>query len=262
MSGQLIVTGIIGIVALTTVFSSMYIVPEGYRGIEFQFGKIETVSNEGLNFKTPFVSNVIEVDVRTKLANEKGTASTKDLQTVTTQISVNYHLDSNKIADIYKNTGLDVDSKIINPRVQEILKASTASFSAEELISKREDVKAKISTSLTHELNKYHIVVDGISITDFNFSRTFNEAIEAKSTAEQLKLKADRDLERIKVEAEQKIASARAEAESLRLQKDNVSDNMVKLRQIEMNQKAIEKWDGKLPNVNSGALPFINVDAK
>ena len=161
-----------------------------------------------------------------------------------------------------KNTGLDVDAKIINPRVQEILKASTASFSAEELISKREDVKNKISTTLTSELNKYHIIVDGISITDFKFSNTFNEAIEAKSTAEQLKLKADRDLERIKVEAEQKIASARAEAESLRLQKDNVSDNMVKLRQIEMNQKAIEKWDGKLPNVNSGALPFINVDSK
>lgn len=262
MSAQLIVTGIVGVLGLTTLISSTYIVPEGYRGIEFQFGKIETISNEGLSFKTPFISKVIDVDVRTQLAKEQGSASTKDLQTVTTQISVNYHLDANKVGDIYKNTGLDVDTKIINPRVQEILKASTAQFSAEELISKREDVKQKIVSTLTAELNKYHIIVDGISITDFKFSSTFNEAIEAKSTAEQLKLKADRDLERIKVEAEQKIASARAEAESLRLQKENVTDNMVKLRQIEMNQKAIEKWDGKLPNVNSGALPFINVESK
>lgn len=262
MSANLIVSGIVGCAGLIIAASSTYIVPEGYRGIEFKFGKIEEISNEGLNFKMPLVSKVSNVDVRTQLSTEQGSASTKDLQSVTTQISVNYHLDSTKVGEIYKNTGLDVDAKIITPRVQEILKASTAQFTAEELISKREDIKQKIVNTLTNELKKYHIIVDGISITDFKFSKTFSDAIEAKSTAEQLKLKADRDLDRIKVEAEQKIASARAEAESLRLQKENVTENLIKLRQIEMNQKAIEKWDGRLPNVNGGVLPFINVDTK
>ena len=262
MSAPLIITGAIAGLGLIAAISSVYVVQEGYRGIEFQFGKIEEVSSEGLHFKTPFVSKVVQADVRTKLADEKGTASTRDVQTVTTEISVNYHLDANKLTEIYKNTGLDVDTTIIAPRVQEILKASTAQFSAEELISRREDVKGKIINTLTVELSKYHVSVDGVSITDFQFSPTFRPAVEAKSTAEQLKLKADRDLDRIKVEAEQKIASARAEAESLRLQKENVTENLIKLRQIEMQQNAIDKWDGKLPNINSGVLPFINVDQR
>jgi regulator of protease activity HflC (stomatin/prohibitin superfamily) len=108
-------------------------------------------------------------------------------------------------------------------------------------------------------LSSYAILVDDFSIVNFKFSQVFEQAIEAKQTAEQLALKAQRDLERIKIEADQKVASARAEAEALRLQKENVTPQLIKLRQIEASIKAIEKWDGHLPKINSGAVPFIDV---
>ena len=103
------------------------------------------------------------------------------------------------------------------------------------------------------------IMVDEVSITNFAFSDSFNDAIEAKVTAEQLKLKADRDLERIKIEKEQKITQAEAEAEALRLQKQEVTDELLTLRQIEVQRLAIEKWNGVLPSVTGGAMPFIDV---
>ena len=97
-------------------------------------------------------------------------------------------------------------------------------------------------------------------MTDFEFSAEFNRAIESKQTAEQNALRAKRDLERIKVEAEQKVTSAKAEAEALRLQRQVISPELIQLRQIEAQIKAIEKWDGKLPNVTGGAVPFIQVE--
>ena len=113
---------------------------------------------------------------------------------------------------------------------------------------------------LKDRLAPFGIIVVELSITDFEFSPEFNHAIESKQTAEQLALKAKRDLDRIRVEAQQKIASAQAEAESLRLQRQVISPDLIKLRQIETQMKAIEKWDGKLPNVTGGAVPFIQVD--
>ncbi len=113
--------------------------------------------------------------------------------------------------------------------------------------------------SLTARLLENNIAVDEFSIVNFSFSKLFMEAIESKQTAEQLALKAKRDLDRVKIEAQQKITRAKAEAEALRLQKENISSQLIKLRQIEASMKAIEKWSGTLPDVISGAVPFIDV---
>jgi len=139
------------------------------------------------------------------------------------------------------------------------VKAITARYNAVELITQREKVRDEIKGLLKSRLLNYNIVVDDFSIVNFKFSKQFEQAIEAKQTAEQFALKAQRDLERIKIEADQKMASAKAEAESLRLQKENVTPQLLKLRQIEASIKAIEKWDGKLPSVTGGAMPFIQV---
>jgi regulator of protease activity HflC (stomatin/prohibitin superfamily) len=143
--------------------------------------------------------------------------------------------------------------------VQEVVKAVTASYTAVELITQREKVRAEIKNHLKERLVGYNIVVDDFSIINFKFSQQFTQAIESKQTAEQFALKAQRDLERIKIEAEQKIAQAQAEAEALRLQKANITPELVKLRQIEASMKAIEKWDGHMPQVTSGTIPFIDV---
>ncbi len=125
--------------------------------------------------------------------------------------------------------------------------------------TKGPEVSRKMRDSLTKRLLEHNIAVDEFFIVNFSFSRQFLEAIESKQTAEQLALKASRDLDRIKIEAEQKITKAKAEAEALRLQKENITPELIELRQVEASMKAIKKWDGILPGVTSGAIPFIDV---
>ncbi|MEK7841163.1 MAG: SPFH domain-containing protein, partial [Deltaproteobacteria bacterium] len=141
----------------------------------------------------------------------------------------------------------------------EVIKAVTAKYTAEELIAKRGEVKSAIRTELTDRLAVFNIKVVEVSVADFNFSKTFNEAIESKQVAEQRVAQAKNELERIKVENEQKITQARAEAEGLKLQRQEITESLLKLREIENQRKAIEKWDGKLPSVTGGTVPFIQV---
>jgi regulator of protease activity HflC (stomatin/prohibitin superfamily) len=183
----------------------------------------------------------------------------KDLQDTKSTIAVNYHASPGKVNKIYQNIGTEYKDRIIDPAVQEVVKAITARYTAVELITQREKIRSEIKELLKQRLVAYDIIVDDFSIVNFRFSQQFEQAIESKQTAEQLALKAQRDLERIKIEAEQKVATAKAEAESLRLQKENVTSQLIKLRQIEASIKAIEKWDGHLPKLNTGAIPFIDV---
>ncbi len=145
------------------------------------------------------------------------------------------------------------------PVTQEVVKGITAKYTAQELISQREKVRSEIKELLKQRMIAYYIIVDDFSIINFKFSNQFEQAIESKQAADQLAQKAQRDLERIKIEAEQKIAQAKAEAESLRLQKENVTPQLIQLRKIEASIKAIDKWDGHMPRVAGNTVPFIDL---
>lgn len=255
---------IIGISVLMWL-SPFVVIDAGHRGVITNFGAVQkNVLGEGLHFRFPIMQNVHEINVQIQKSEGDGDAASKDLQQVHAKIAINYHLDPDRVANTFQSVGdlQTVGDRIIAPSVQEAVKVVTANYTAEELVSKRAEVREKISGFLHDRLTRHGIVVDEFSIVNFAFSRSFNEAIEAKTTAEQLKLKAERDLERIRVEAEQKIASAKAEAESLRLQKQEVTVELLRLREIENQNKAIEKWDGKLPEVTGSAVPFINLPTK
>jgi regulator of protease activity HflC (stomatin/prohibitin superfamily) len=200
--------------------------------------------------------------IRVQKETTQTEAASKDLQSVHTTIVLNFNLDSKKAGDVYRELGADYASKVIDPVVKEGFKAAAARYTAEDLISKREALKTEVRDYLKSRLSSFGIDVVELSITDFNFSPEFNRAIEDKTVAEQKALKAKRDLDRIKVEAQQKITTAQAEAESLRLQKQVISPELIKLRQVEAQIKAIDKWDGHLPNVTGGAVPFIQVPEK
>jgi len=148
--------------------------------------------------------------------------------------------------------------RVIDPLTHEAIKAVTARYTAAELITDREKVRSEIKDMLKSRLMEYNIFVVDISIVNFSFSKQFTEAIENKIAAEQMALKAQRDLDRIKIEAQQKVAQAQAEAEALRLQRQNITPELVELRRIEAMQEAIRKWNGVMPNVTGGALPFID----
>jgi regulator of protease activity HflC (stomatin/prohibitin superfamily) len=260
VGGSLVVLAIlIGVAA-----GSVIIVPPGHRGVIFNrvSGIKHVALNEGLNFVLPVLEQAILMDVRVQKDTYDATAASKDLQTVHTKVAMNFRPVPEMVPKLYSEVGYDYSDRVIAPAVQEAVKATTARFTAEELITHREEVKKIIQELVEKYISKVNIRVEELYITDFDFSRQFAEAIESKQIAEQTALKAKRDLDRIRIEAEQKIASARAEAESLRMQKDAITPQLIQLRQVEMQRLAIEKWDGKMPVTMMGAsTPLLNLNA-
>jgi len=247
---------IIGFVVLTLIISTFGTVGAGERGVRLQFGAVQdNVIGEGLYVKIPFIQKVVKMDVKIQKDEVASSAASSDLQIITFKIALNYHLAPESVNKIWQEVGKNYNIRIIAPSIQEAVKAESAKFTAEELITKREEVKEQIKANLTVRLLERFIVVDEFNIIDFEFSAAFNEAIEAKVTAEQLKLKADRDLERIKIEAEQRIAESQGKAEAIRIEAQALRFNaqIVELRWI-------EKWDGKVPIYWGEASPFIGIN--
>jgi len=247
---------VIGLAILIIILGTFGTVGAGERGVLLQFGAVQNkVFNEGLYFKIPFIHKVVKIDVKIQKDEVPASASSKDLQVVTSKIALNYHLDPESVNKIWQEVGKNYNTRIIAPSIQEGVKAVTARFTAEELITKREEVKEQIKLNLTNRLFERSIIVDEFNIIDFEFSSAFNEAIEAKVKAEQLKLKADRDLERIKIEKEQIIAAAQGKAEAIRIEAQALKQNpqVVELRWI-------EKWNGEVPTYWGEANPFIGIN--
>ena len=253
---------IIGAILVFFLFLSPWVqIGAGERGIVLNFGAVQKdVLGEGLHFRIPVVQRVAIMDVKVQKSLTNAAASSSDLQEVSSEVALNYHIVQDKANIVYQSIGIQFKERIIDPAVQEVVKAVTAQYTAEELITKRPAVSEAMRANLAERLIKNNIAVDAFSIVNFSFSKIFMEAIESKQTAEQLALKSKRDLDRIKIEAEQKITTAKAEAEGLRLQKANISPDLIELRKIDANLRAIEKWNGILPQVTGGgAVPFIGV---
>ncbi len=253
---------IIGAILAVFLFSRPWVeVGAGERGVVLNFGAVQQqVLGEGLHFRMPIMQRIVTIDVKVQKATTDAAAASSNLQDVSSTVAINYHVVPDKANVVYQTIGIHFKDRIIDPAVQEVVKAVSARYSAEELITKRSAVSDAMRATLTERLMVHNIAVDAFSIIGFSFSKIFMAAIEDKQTAEQLALKAERDLERIKIEAQQTVTAATAQAESLRLQRANISPDLIELRKIEANLKAIEKWNGILPHVTGGgAVPFIGV---
>jgi len=230
------------------------------------WGNVNTdiVLDEGLHFVVPIQQRVVQISVQILKEEAKTTAASKDLQDVTTEVTLNYHINPDRANTVYQELRQASTERIVRPAIQEAVKASTAQFTAEDLIVKRAVVKDTIEEVLSNTLMIYGIEVDRVSITEFKFSPKFTAAIEAKQEAEQLALKAENDLIRIRVEAEQRVTQAKAEADAILLEATAQAEAL-KLQRIEVTEllnqyKAIEKWDGKLPMfLGSDTVPLVDV---
>ena len=265
--------GVIGILVLiiigVVIGSAVSIVDAGYRGVLLHWNAVDVTQpplEEGLHFIVPFQDSVIPLEVRTLKYTKSTTSASQDLQTVSTEITVNYHPSPNSVNYLYKEVGLDYENRVIQPTVEEVVKQVTANYNAEELITKRPQVKADIEVEIGERLNDFNITTEIVSITDFQFSPLFAQAIEAKVEAEQKALKAENDLRRIQVEAEQfearaqgtakgNIAEAEGEAEAIRIINEALANNPYYIEWLKT-----QAWDGKLPLVvGEGGTPFINI---
>ena len=251
---KIVTAVVILFIALIVVMNSFTTVKAGHSGVVTTFGKVsETVLAEGLHFKIPFIQDIILIDNRVKKAEANCTAASKDLQTVSSTIAVNYKVLNGYSARVYKDIGMDYEAVIITPSIQECVKAVTAKFTAEELITNRQSIGDQMMELLKDKISTYGIEIQIFNITAFDFTDEYNAAIEAKQTAQQNALKAEQDLQRIKVEAEQKIAQAQAEAEAYRLKSEQITPEI-------LISNYIEKWDGKLPTVVSGDSGTMMID--
>ena len=213
--------------------------------------------NSGLHFKLPIIEKAVTFDIKTQKDNFTVTAASKDLQNVYANIAVNYSLNANSVSRMYSEVGRDYVERILQPAVHESMKASTALFSADQLITKRAEVKDTVFKLLSERMTALGIIITDVAIVDFNFSESFNKAIENKVTAEQNALAQKNQLEQVKYEAEQTVVKAKAEAEAIRIQAQAVTSqggaDYVKL-------KWVEKWNGTLPTHSlSGATPMIQL---
>lgn len=262
MSQVKIIVGIVALfllIGLIAIVNPFTVIQSQQIGIVTHFGAIDGTVGEGLHVINPFTTDVVKMDITTQKIVTPSNAASKDLQSVSTVVSVNYNLDSSKVIDIYREFKNEYAERIISPSVQEAVKSATAKYTAEELITKREEVKGTIYQDLKTRLATRDIIVTEVLITNFDFSPSFNEAVEAKVKAEQDALAAKNKLEQTKYEAEQKVVSATAEAESIRIQAEAVTSqggaDYVKL-------KAIEKWNGDVPShmIPNATVPFIDLN--
>lgn len=223
-----IILGVIIVIILAIVLSaSIKIVDAGHRGVLLHWQEVDGITqndngkwvalrpplNEGLHFVAPIQDEVINIEIRTQKFEKSSTSASKDLQNVSTEITVNYHLAPEAVHVLYRTVGLDYASRIIQPAVDETVKQITANYNAEELITKRPQVKADIEEALRQRLLDFNIVQDVVSITDFQFSPQFSSAIEAKVTADQRALE-QQNIVKIK-EAEARQAEAVAHGHRL-----------------------------------------------
>ncbi len=260
---KFILAGLIVLVALVLLVSSFTIVQPGHVGVLLRLGAVQQgVLSEGFHIITPFVTSVVQISVRTAIAEVPSSAASRDLQTIQASVAVNYSVIPQSAASLYKSVGLGYEPVIVMPAIQESVKAATAQYSAEELITKRQDVSAVIKSELETKLTHYGLRIEALNITSLDFSEEYNRAIEAKQTAQQQALKAEQDLTRIKIEAQQQVEQAKARAEATRAEADAQAYAIEKLQQqLQMSEQyiryqTIQRWDGKLPIVSgeSGAI--------
>lgn len=270
------VVGAIMIVVVALFIDSAFgEIGAGERGVVTRFGAVTGQElNPGLYTIMPVVNAVVRCNVQIQAYQTDAEAVSTNLQDVHTKVTLNYHIKPESCVSVVRDLNNDLEARIVHPGVQESVKAATAEYSAEALIQKRPIVRDQMEKFLSDRLQRFGASVDALSVTNFQFSPNYTQAIESKAVVEQQVQQARLELERVAITAQQKVKQAQADAEATRLngqaqaavlaaQKAQISPELVKLRQVEALQRWIEKWDGRVPNTvigqGQGMIPFINL---
>jgi len=254
------------LVLIMLVQSIVWTVPAGYAGVIYSANEgIKPISyTAGWHYKIPIIESSYTIDCRVLKFESQATAASKDLQNVNAKIALNYHVDMSKAHELYKSIGYGYEARVIAPAIEESVRATTAKYTAEELITKREMVSTEIQSMIHQKMARFNILVDAFNIIDFQFSPDFNHAIEQKQVAEQEAQRESNVLTKVKIQAQQKIAEAEglkqaailqaegqanatlttasAQAKSIQMQAEALKTNpeLIELRKV-------EKWNGQLP---------------
>ena len=280
--GKIIVTIICVVLVLSIALGCFTVIPAGHTGVVMTLGKVrDNVLQEGLHFKTPFVQTVMTIDNRIVKLEVATEAFSKDLQTVTTVLAVNYRISKNMSYSIYKEVGMGFEDVLVKPAVNEVLKAVVAQYTASDLVAHRSEVSVKLDELLNDKLNTRGIFIEDLNIIDWDFSAEYIAAIEAKQVAEQ-------NLIKTRTEQEQQIVIANAEAQKQVIAAQAAADSALiaaqtEAKRIKLEAQAqaeanklitesitptlidymkVQQWDGVMPKVmtGEGTSPFISFD--
>ena len=275
---RIVIAVVVIVILLVLAFNSTVTIQSGTVGVVSVLGAVrDNTLGAGFHIKAPFITMVTKMDVQTQKTEVSTAAASRDLQTVAVVAAINYHVDSQGASQLFKEVGMTYESKIIAPAIQESIKSVIARFSAEELITKRQTVSVGIKDELADKVIGRGIIIDDFNIINFDFSQEFNNAVEAKQTAQQDALKAEQELARITIEAQQQVEQAKAQADATRARADAeayairvqaeaeafsievIQKQLAQSPESIIEYRKIEKWDGKLPIVSGGAGAFVDV---
>lgn len=266
--GKIVGIAVVLLFILIVLSGSIVVVEAGQTGVVLTFGKVSPiVLQEGIHLKVPFAQNVVMINnriVKTEVTTE---AFSKDLQTVSTVIAVNYHVNKSSSAEIYKEVGLGFEDVLVTPAINEVLKAVTANYTAQQLVSSRGDVSMLLDENLNTKLNEYGILVDDLNIINWDFSEEYISAIEAKQVAEQNLIKTRTEQEQALViantEAQKQVIAAQAEADKIALLAEATAGSnqtiAASLSDMLIRYETLQKWDGQLPQVTNGSDTLIDI---
>ena len=250
--------------AIVTFCNSVATVPTGFVGVKTRFGQVQnTVINEGFNFKIPYIEKIVKIDCRTQKTDYTMEASSKDLQKITNlKVSVNYNVTKDSANKLYREVGIDYKTIIVEPAIYEAMKATVANYTAEELITKRSEVSDKMQETLKAKIETKGFNVVDFNIIDLDFSAAYNQAIEKKAVAQQEVETAKANLEKQQIENQQRISVAETDAKVMELQNSKITENTLRLKELENQEKFINKWNGAMPStmLSDGMSTMFNIN--
>jgi regulator of protease activity HflC (stomatin/prohibitin superfamily) len=248
--------GLVAVLLITSLFSSIYSIDPGFRGALTTLGKVEQRSYpNGVGFKWPYISSMTEIDVRTQKMEEQTSSYTSDVQTAQMQYVFTYDLRPDNVHVLYETVGMDYESKIVVPKLNDVLKDVVGKWQAQDLVSNRDKAREEVLAGLQAQLDSRFFQNISFQFINIDYSDRFEDAIESKVIAEQKAQEAVNNTKRIQEEAEQRLIKANAEVQEMNL-KAKALNNNPKLIELEW----INKWNGQLPQYSLGnSVPMINI---
>ena len=253
---RLIFAVVVALIVVVLLITCITTVSAGHTGVVTTFGRVHTeVLDEGIHFKAPW-QKVVKIDNRINKLEVETEAFSKDLQSVKTVLAINYRVDSAKSYSIYKNVGRDYEAVLVTPAVNEVLKAISATYTAEQSVTNRALISDGLIKGLNEKLNESGLYITDVNIVDYDFSEAFINAIEEKQVAQQKLLKAETD-------KQTKITNSKADAEAIKIkaEADAKANELINksLTDKVIRNKTIEKWNGELPKVASGSGTIVDI---
>lgn len=248
--------------AIIIVSCSITTIPTGFVGVKTRFGKVQDdVIQEGLNIKTPFIEKIVKIDCKTRKIETESGGSTKDLQTVTIKVAINYNVNKLTANKLYREVGIDFENVIVNPAILESIKSAMAQYNAEELITKRAEVSNKIEETIIGKISARGFDVTEFNVINIDFSQEFDQAIERKAVKQQEVATAQAELEKQKIQNEKEISEAEKDARVMELQNQQITELTLRLKQLENERAMIDKWNGAYPStmISDGSNTLLNI---